>query len=559
VNVCAVIPVYRHVDTVAAVIDALRAAELPCFVIDDGNDGPDAEQLRRTVGDRPGSQLVTRALNGGKGAAIKTGLRAARAAGYTHALQIDADGQHDAGDIGRFLALARRFPDRMIYGVPQFDDSVPRSRLYGRYATHVWVWINTLSTEVQDAMCGFRIYPLRETLALMDRRRLPDRMDFDIEVLVRLHWAGIRFEPVATRVRYPAGGSSHFRLWHDNALISWMHARLFFGMLLRLPILLWRKTRSRGPGTPRHWASIGEGTSVGGIFLLLWVHRVAGRLPFRVVVFPVVFCNWVLRPALRRASLDYLRRVEQARASGHVPTSADSLAHVMRFADTLLDKLLAVAGRYPRGHVRSEGREEFYRCLARGRGAVIVTAHVGCLELCQHLAERRAATRLNILVHTVHAEKFNRILRRLNPDSTARLIEVAGFGAETAVQLAERIAAGECVVIAGDRVPLRTGATTPVPFLGAPAHFPSGPYILASLLRCPVFLLFCFRENGEYVIRFELLAERVMLSRADRAAQIAVYARGYVQGLTAVLKRSPRDWFNFFDFWEQGHDREPGD
>jgi hypothetical protein len=128
----------------------------------------------------------------------------------------------------------------VIYGVPIYDADVPRSRLYGRYLTHVWVWINTLSFDIRDSMCGFRVYPLPPTLALLP---LPPRMDFDVEVMVRLHWAGLKFQPILTQVVYPQGGLSHFRLWRDNARISWMHTRLFFGMLLRLPVLLWRKLR----------------------------------------------------------------------------------------------------------------------------------------------------------------------------------------------------------------------------------------------------------------------------------------------------------------------------
>jgi hypothetical protein len=120
---------------------------------------------------------------------------------------------------------------------------VPRSRLLARYATHVWVWINTLSIDIRDSMCGFRVYPLPAVVSLIDSARLGRRMDFDPEVLVRLHWRGVAIVNRPTRVTYPSDGVSHFRLWQDNALISGMHARLFFGMALRLPWLLWRRVR----------------------------------------------------------------------------------------------------------------------------------------------------------------------------------------------------------------------------------------------------------------------------------------------------------------------------
>ncbi len=346
---CAVVPVYRHVRTVAAVLDALLAAGLPCIVVDDGNDGADAEALAGIVAARPRAELLRLPQNQGKGGAMQAGFRAAGERGFTHALQIDADGQHDTADIGRFLALAREHPDDMVYGVPIYDASVPRARLYGRYATHVWVWINTLSLDIRDSMCGFRVYPLAPLLALLQQGALPARMQFDTESLVRLHWRGVGFHAVPTRVVYPADGLSHFRVLRDNLQISWMHTRLFFGMLVRAPLLVWRKFTGRRRRTTTHWATLGENTSVGGILFLLWVYRVFGRWPFRATVFPVVFINWLLRPGMRRASVQYLRRIEAMRPGGRAPGLMTSLRHVMNFADTVLDNLLAAGGRYPPG------------------------------------------------------------------------------------------------------------------------------------------------------------------------------------------------------------------
>jgi hypothetical protein len=160
---------------------------------------------------------------------------------FTHALQIDADGQHDTDDIEHFMKQARIAPRALIAGYPAYDKSVPKARYYGRYASHVWVWINTLSTTIIDSMCGFRVYPLMESCALLARCHTGNRMDFDGEFIVRWHWAGHPLVQVQTRVTYPPGGISHFRLLHDNALISWMHARLFFLMIPRLPKLLARK------------------------------------------------------------------------------------------------------------------------------------------------------------------------------------------------------------------------------------------------------------------------------------------------------------------------------
>ncbi|MFT4174615.1 MAG: glycosyltransferase family 2 protein [Rhodocyclaceae bacterium] len=244
----AVVPVYNHEHAVGSVVDGILAAGLPCLLVDDGSTPDCARALDELVKRRaPQVTLVRLTENLGKGGAVVAGMREASRLGYSHVLQIDADGQHDTADIPHFLEHSQAQPDAVICGCPQYDDSVPRGRLYGRYATHIWVWINTLSLDIRDSMCGFRIYPLPSTMALIDSASLGSRMDFDTEIMVRLHWRGLRVVNVTTRVRYPSDGISHFRMGWDNLLISRMHAALFFGMLLRAPRLLWRRLRTRGP------------------------------------------------------------------------------------------------------------------------------------------------------------------------------------------------------------------------------------------------------------------------------------------------------------------------
>lgn len=238
---CFIVPVYNHGATVGATVTALTRHGLPIYLVDDGSEAVTATVLDRLAASIALVCLVRRPANGGKGAAVMSGMRAAFADGMSHALQVDADGQHNLADIPGFLAAARARPEALICGVPEYDASVPKGRLYGRYATHIWVWIETLSFAIKDSMCGFRVYPLAPTQRLIDEVRLGRRMDFDIEVLVRLFWRGVAIANRPTRVIYPEGGISHFQAWRDNLRISWLHTRLFFGMLLRLPLLLARR------------------------------------------------------------------------------------------------------------------------------------------------------------------------------------------------------------------------------------------------------------------------------------------------------------------------------
>ncbi|TLF51791.1 glycosyltransferase family 2 protein [Halomonas urmiana] len=238
---CAVVPVYNHPDTIASVCAELSALGLPVVLVDDGCD-PACRQTLERLKDA-GHHLVTHEHNRGKGAAVRSGLAEAERLGYSHGLQVDADGQHRVDDLPAFLDAMHQTPQALVVGYACYDDSVPKARLYGRYATHVWVWINTLSRHIRDTMCGVRLYPLAAVNALLRRHGCGDRMTFDTEVLVRWYWSGGTLENLPVRVHYPEQGVSHFAMGRDNAQISLMHARLFFAMWPRIPSLLRRRRR----------------------------------------------------------------------------------------------------------------------------------------------------------------------------------------------------------------------------------------------------------------------------------------------------------------------------
>jgi glycosyltransferase involved in cell wall biosynthesis len=242
---CIVIPYHNHPRAIGDVVAALKPLGLPCRIVDDGSDEPAHDAVARIAAREHWVTLQRLPRNQGKGAAVMAGCDAALARGFTHALQIDADGQHDAGDVPKLLELSRRHPSSVITGQAVYDESVPRSRLYGRYLTHVWVWINTLSFGIRDSMCGLRVYPLAATCAIWREAAVGRRMDFDVEVLVRVSWSGADIINVPTRVIYPADGVSHFDVLRDNVLISAMHTRMFFGMLRRFPRLLARRVARR--------------------------------------------------------------------------------------------------------------------------------------------------------------------------------------------------------------------------------------------------------------------------------------------------------------------------
>ena len=232
------IPVYRHLSTVGPLAEKLTAFGLPVILVDDGN-GPEArERLGGLAAIRPGLVLVSLEKNMGKGYAISKGFEKAAELGLTHVLQIDADCQHDTGRVAFFLEEAAKNPDKIICGYPEFNETAPRSRVIGRRISNFWAAVVTLSGELKDVLCGFRVYPVEESLRITRNPFLDRRMGFDAEIIVRLYWNRVfpLFYPI--KVNYPQDGISNFRLFRDNLRISWMFTRLFFGMLIRLPALV---------------------------------------------------------------------------------------------------------------------------------------------------------------------------------------------------------------------------------------------------------------------------------------------------------------------------------
>lgn len=549
---CVVIPIYNHKDAIGATVANLMKHGLPLFVVDDGSDASTQQVLAALAQQYAGRLTLLRLpVNGGKGAAVMAGLRAAHKAGFTHALQIDADGQHDTADVPRFLEAARAQRHAVVIGRPVYDASVPKSRLYGRYLTHVWVWIETLSFTIRDSMCGFRLYPLDVACALIDSVKLPTRMDFDIEILVRLHWRAVEFVSIPTAVTYATDGVSHFDVLWDNVRISRSHTRLVAGMLLRSPLLLARKiVRPRTQSTA--WWRTAERGSRFGMMLLALGCRTLGRRFTSLWLYPIVAYFLVTGRAARHASQRYFAQLRQFAQGDSTPRPGwgSAYRHMLAFAQSGFDKLAAWSGHVDPSEVRFDDAADLDALIASGRGALIIGSHLGNLEMARALAVRGEQAKVTAIVYTEHARRFNSVLAAAHRDFREHLVEVSDFGPETAVMMQQRIERGELLVIVGDRTPAReSGRTTQVPFLGADAPFAQGPYVLAHALGCPVYLFFCLKEGGGYRIYFEHFADEIVLPRRGRAEHIAQWTRRYAARLEYFCCKAPYQWFNFFDFW----------
>jgi len=244
------IPSYNTGERLFSTVDSALAQWSPVWVVVDGSTDGTGERLAQQAASNPNLRVFQLPANQGKGSAVLHGLRAAREAGFTHALTMDSDGQHPADLIPAFMAQSVSRPEAMVLGRPVFDASAPLLRVRGRRVSNGWTQLETLFAGVQDSLYGFRVYPVAELLEVMERQPWMRRFDFDTEAVVRLAWRGVKPINIDAPVKYltaEEGGVSHFRYGRDNALLTWMHTRLLLEFVLRLPGLLLRRLSRKPP------------------------------------------------------------------------------------------------------------------------------------------------------------------------------------------------------------------------------------------------------------------------------------------------------------------------
>jgi predicted LPLAT superfamily acyltransferase len=309
----------------------------------------------------------------------------------------------------------------------------------------------------------------------------------------------------------------------------------------------------------QHWSRIGEAGAVVGMKFLLLVYRLFGRTGFRVCLFPVMVYFYLFRRTARRASRQYLQRIRL-----FLPTEGrsrlSSLRHFLMFGEILLDKLLVWMGRIRREDVVFATPQTVAEIEVNRRGGILVVSHLGNFEICHALARQVRDLRLTVLVYTRHAQKFNSLLQGLPAAAEVEIMQVNDLSPATVMLFAQRVRDGGYVVIAGDRTPVTGGArVSEVEFLGAPAAFPQGAFILAGLLRCPVYFLFCLKHQAQYHVYIEKFSEQFEFGeRKYRARVLDAAVQGFADRLQHYCLQAPLQWFNFFPFWREDQDSGPG-
>jgi len=309
-----------------------------------------------------------------------------------------------------------------------------------------------------------------------------------------------------------------------------------------------------------HWSQVPELGKSSGLWMMYAVYAALGRWAFALLLYPVAAYFYLTAQRARRASRDYLARVRRRMHELGQPPRAirSTFSHFMDFGHSVLDRGATWAGRLPPSSIEIDNLSLFRRLKESGQGAVFIGSHLGNLEVLRALAQTDRRIAINALVSTRNSPKLNKLIVSINPSATERLVEIDTLGPESVIELQDRIRAGEHVAIAADRVSVRhRERSARAAFLGGSALFPEGPFILASLLACPVYLLFCLRIDGRYRVFIEPFADPLVLPRRTRRQALELAIARYAQRLEAHCLLAPTQWFNFFDFWGQADSSGP--
>jgi len=301
-----------------------------------------------------------------------------------------------------------------------------------------------------------------------------------------------------------------------------------------------------------HWSKMQERGNYLGMQTLLWSYRLFGRAGLWVVMFPVVLYIYCNGKVARKASVEFLNRVNRANQDGKIAGFWDGFKHFCTFANSAFDKIDAWLGRISDDNIEYVNYSLFEQLIERKQGAVFIGSHLGNLDVCRALSQGRYETVINVLVFTHHAVEFNKMLRKINPNASINLIQVTDMGPGLAILLKEKVDSGEIVVIVGDRTSASaSGRSVNCEFLGQTASFAQGPFILAAVLECPVYMLFCLKDQGKYKIIFELLSHKLSLPRKERQQKLQQIIDLYASRLAHYAALYPYQWFNFFNFWHR--------
>lgn len=414
--------------------------------------------------------------------------------------------------------------------------------MHGRKITNFWVAVNTLSLEIKDAMCGFRIYPLKEIKKAVEISDT-NRMEFDIQILVNAYRSGVKMQWIDTKVAYEKGGVSHFNMIRDNAMISLMHAKGFFS----LPKFAFRKFLSSRD--KKLWWQRGEKSNDFFLRLTLFCAQYFPNFLLNFMIKSVVSFYYLISKDERKNIREFRRNL--AKFSGEdVLKNTSVFSNFYEFGVAICDKFRVWKSKISANELEIINLDRIKNELTNvKKGRILLTAHLGNIEICKALSTKVSGLDMVILAYDENTRKFSEIINEISGEKV-RVMLVNELDVSAMLELKNIVESGVHIGIMGDRIPISGDKFISLDFLTKPAKFNYGPYLLAGILGVKISSIWCQKIRDKFHIELVDIADEIKLSR-DKISSVEPYLRRYVCELERRCVQTPQQWFNFYDFWRQ--------
>lgn len=541
---CFVIPCYeQHAIKLEGLIHRILPYQMSIYVIDDGSTKTYADKIQR-ICHKNGLNLIRKESNEGKGSALKLGFLHAYKDGFTHAIQVDSDEQHDISYLKKLLKISKENPLELISGYPIYDKTVPLTRFMARYLTHVCVWVETLSFNLIDSMCGFRSYPLFTTVKVMEKYSIGNRMDFDTDIMVKLYWEKVKSKFFPVKVTYHENGVSYFRYFKDNVLITKMHTMLILGMLKRffsilqfnLDQKLWLYKREKG--------------STYAIKFLLILYDLFGQSLIKFFIPIIVFYYYIFNTQVRSNSNEYISIYKKyCDLKGLSSQKINAFLHLREFAFTLLDKFSVWKKKIKLSDIDQQSIDKIEKITQYKQGAVFISSHYGNVEIARAIGNH-LGVKFSALIYTKNSKKLNSIMKDIDPSYKQNVIAVEDFNPAVALNLNTRLMKGEWLFCMGDRITTaKEVKNLNGQLLGADVQLPLGPFLLPYLNDVCAYSFHCYKIKDKYFFDIVELECHIEKNKMNRDRILECYAKQYLSQLETLILKDPLQWFNFYKFW----------
>ncbi len=516
-EILVVIPTYNNAGTLARVIEEVLQHGLPLLVVNDGS----TDQTASILQNYNKVNQIHHKKNLGKGAALKSALLYALENKFRSILTIDADGQHQASDIPKFLSSEGINDNHIIIGVRDFNsNSIPRSSRFGRKFSNFWIWAET-GYYLSDTQSGFRLYPVKQDLISSLRSKA---YDFEIEILVRAIWQGVAIKEIPIQVFYPQPEDrvSHFRAFKDNARLTRIHSLLFTtSIFLRFFQLRWSLGRKKSKSERR------------GAGLMALIVRTFGiRLSYAIMIFPLIYF-FITNRSSRQGIIQLYRNLNTK------PSFARffrSFQNYWMFGCTMVDRFA-----YEKVRIT---KPDYSKDMGFQPGCIYVGAHIGDWLISSRGLNHTRKIPVAIILDQSQTPEFLKRIKRTNLNITLIDPNLQGMGAM--LEMHKIVKLGGCLCFLGDRSS-EFDKTMVLPFLGKSAHFPVSPYKISRVLKAPVFFFYCTRTSSFGYPQYFVKAIRIYDGIEDIPVEDILDR--YVRQLEKLVIQAPTQWFNFFNFW----------